>query len=107
MHASHHPTPESGTSTGTAQSASRHLFFKGIAGLLLGCPIALWLSWLLMYTGLGPPIAPVRDQVAMWIVFPLWATVLSLSFLANSRLQCIAWLMAACAVTGGLWWVLQ
>lgn len=85
----------------------RHLLFKGVAGLLLGFPLALLLSWLCMYTGLGPRIAPARDQVAMWLVVPLWCAVLSLSFLADSRIRCIAWLVAWNLVAAAAWWVLQ
>lgn len=85
----------------------RHLFFKGVVGLLLGFPLALWISWLVMYTGLGPPLAPTRDQVAMWFVVPLWCAALSLAFLADSRLRCVAWFAAANAIAGALWWVLQ
>ncbi|QNP47913.1 hypothetical protein [Diaphorobacter aerolatus] len=31
----------------------RHLFFKGLVALLLGFPLSLWISWLLMYSGWG------------------------------------------------------
>lgn len=89
------------------EALPRHLLFKGVAGLLLGFPLALLLSWLFMYTGLGPRIAPARDQVAMWLVVPLWCAVLSLSFMADSRTRCIVWLVAWNLVAAAAWWVLQ
>ena len=88
-------------------ASARHLYFKGVAGLLLGFPLSLWISWLLMYTGLGPAFAPARDQVAMWLVVPLWCTVLCASFLASTRLRCVVWLLAANALAAGLWWVMR
>ena len=88
-------------------SASRHLFFKGVTGLLLGFPLSLWISWLVMYSGLGPAFAPARDQVSMWMVAPLWCMVLSLVFLTSTRLRCIVWLVGANLLAAGLWWVLQ
>ena len=89
------------------QLAARHLFLKGLAGLLLGFPLSLWISWLIMYSGWGPAFAPARDQVSMWLVAPLWATVLSLVFLANTLARCLLWLIAANMVAAGLWWALQ
>ena len=78
-----------------------------LAGLLLGFPLSLWLSWLLLYAGRTPGGAPTRDQVAMWLVVPLWCTVMGLVLLARTRLQCIGWLLCANALAGGLWWALQ
>ncbi len=92
---------------GNSKAESRHLFFKGVAGLLLGFPLSLWISWLVMYSGWGPAFAPARDQVSMWLVVPLWCTVLSVSFLAESRVRCLAWLLAANILAAGLWWGLQ
>ncbi len=92
---------------GRQDTPPSHLFFKGLAGLLLGFPLSLWLSWLLLYAGRTPGGAPTRDQVAMWLVVPLWCTVMGLVFLARTRLQCIAWLLCANALAGGLWWALQ
>ena len=87
--------------------AARHLFLKGLAGLMLGFPLSLWISWLIMYSGWGPVFAPARDQVSMWLVAPLWATVLSLVFLANTFARCLLWLIAANLIAAGLWWALQ
>ena len=88
-------------------AGQRHLFLKGLAGLLLGFPISLWISWLVMYTGLGPSMAPARDQVAMWLVVPLWAAALSMGFLAPTLTRCVVWFLAANAVVGALWWAMQ
>ena len=76
-------------------SPPRHLIFKGMAGFLLGFPLALWLSWLVMYGGALPGRMPVRDQLAMWLAVLLWGTVPCLTFLTSSRRQCLAVLVGA------------
>ena len=87
--------------------AGRHLLFKGTVGLLASFPLALWLSWLLMYGGLGPSLAPARDQVAMWLVVPLWAAGWSAAFMARSRGQCVAVFAVANALAFAAWWAMQ
>lgn len=86
---------------------TRHLLFKGIAGALLGFPLALWLSWLLYYGGRDLPLGPARDQVAMWTVVPLWCSVIALSFLAGSRGRCLVGLALANLAAASLWGVLR
>ena len=88
-------------------SPPRHLIFKGMAGFLLGFPLALWVSWLLFYGGLSPGPAVARDQVSMWAVVPLWCAAMGAAFLARSRGQCVAVLGALNAAAAALWWVLQ
>ena len=85
----------------------RHLLFKGLLGGLLGFPLSLWISWLLMYGGRAPSIAPTRDQVAMWLVVPLWCAVMGLAFLAGNRLRCVMWLALANLAAFTAWWALQ
>ena len=85
----------------------RHLLFKGAVGLLAGFPLALWLSWLLMYGGLGPAFAPTRDQVAMWLVVPLWAMAWSAAFMAKSRRQCVWAFALANGLAFAAWWALS
>lgn len=80
---------------GAADAAPRHLLFKGLVGVLLGFPLALWLSWLVMYGGALPGRMPVRDQLAMWLAVLLWGTVPCLTFLTSSRRQCLAVLVGA------------
>lgn len=86
--------------------ASRHLLFKGVTGFLLGFPLALWLSWLLMYGGLFPGF-PVRDQISMWLAVLLWAVAPCVAFLAQSRRQCLAVFLFANVAAFAAWRVLQ
>ena len=85
----------------------RHLLFKGLVGGVLGFPLALWLSWLLMYGGLLPRYVPVRDQLAMWLAVLLWCLALCASFMAQSRRQCVVAFGLANLVAFSAWWVLQ
>ncbi|QNP47914.1 hypothetical protein [Diaphorobacter aerolatus] len=56
---------------------------------------------------LGPVIAPARDQIAMWLVVPLWCIFLCVGFLARTRLRCLVWFVGANLGAAALWWVLQ
>lgn len=89
------------------KAAPRHLLFKGLTGLLLGFPLALWLSWLLMYGGLLPAFVPVRDQIAMWLAVLLWSAAPCAAFMAQSRRQCLAVFLLANAAAFAAWKVLQ
>ena len=89
------------------KAAPRHLLFKGFTGFLLGFPLALWLSWLLMYGGLLPAYVPVRDQIAMWLAVLLWGAIPCAAFLARSRLQCLTVFLLANATAFAAWKVLQ
>ena len=77
------------------------------APIALGFPLALWLSWLLMYGGLLPKYVPVRDQVAMWLAVLLWCLALCASFMAQSRRQCLVAFGLANLLAFAAWWVLQ
>lgn len=88
-------------------AAPRHLLFKGLTGFLLSFPLALWLSWLLMYGGLLPAYVPVRDQIAMWLAVLLWGAIPCAAFLARSRLQCLTVFLLANAAAFAAWKVLQ
>jgi hypothetical protein len=89
------------------QATPRHLLFKGLAGFLLGFPLALWLSWLLTYGGLLPAYVPARDQLAMWLAVLLWCAVPCAAFMARSRAQCLAVLLLANVAAFAAWRVLQ
>lgn len=88
-------------------AAPRHLLFKGVAGLLLGFPLALWLSWLLTYGGWLPAFMPVRDQISMWLATLLWGALLCVAFMARSRAQCLGMFLLANAAAFAAWRVLQ
>ena len=89
------------------QATPRHLLAKGLTGLLLGFPLALWLSWLLVYGGMLPAFVPVRDQIAMWLAVLLWSLAPCIAFLAQSRMQCAIAFVLANAGAFAAWKVLQ
>ncbi len=92
---------------GRGEAAPRHLLFKGFTGFALGLPLALWLSWLLMYGGLLSGFLPVRDQLAMWLATLLWGAAPCVAFLARSRAQCLGAFLLANTGAFAAWWVLQ
>lgn len=90
-----------------AEAVQRHLLFKGLAAGLLGFPLSLWISWLLFYAGRQGSFVLIRDQGAMWAVVPLWCALISLAFVARSRAQCLAWLVAGNVLGAALCWSVQ
>ena len=91
----------------TDAAAPRHLLFKGLTGFALGFPLALWLSWLLMYGGALPGAMPVRDQLAMWLAVLLWSAAPCVAFLARSRRECVGLFLLANAAALLAWKLLQ
>lgn len=81
------------------------LLHHGLVGALLGFPLAVWLSGALVYH--APYAAGTLNdistyQVTMWVVPPLWATVIALAFLAPGKRACWAALLAGNALAYGL-----
>ncbi len=85
-----------------ASPLSWQVLHHGLVSTVLGFPLSIWLSGLLVYHLTAGHGDPAKYQVAMWSVVPLWATVVGLSFLARSKAACWAWLLAANAVAAGL-----
>lgn len=92
-----------------AQLSSHNWFGRASAGLVLGFLLALAGSGLLAWFGPGG-IAPnaAKTQFIMWIIAPIWSTVLSLSFLFRTGRS--AWiklglttLLAFAALYAGRW----
>lgn len=87
---------------------SRHWFGKSSAGLILGFGLALALSGL--FAWLGPQgIAAGNGKVEfnMWLIAPVWCTVLGFVFLFRSSAQAWGWLGAANAVAFALLWAVR
>jgi uncharacterized BrkB/YihY/UPF0761 family membrane protein len=70
----------------------RVLLHNGLLALVLGYPLAIALSGalhaLMQLAGAGP----VVGQLAMWVVFPLWVTVIALVFLLPHKRAVWLWL---------------
>lgn len=69
---------------------------KSLAGTLLGLALGLAVGGLCMRYGDGAP--PLKAQLAMWLVAPVWMAVLSFVFLFRSGLRAWLWLLAANAL---------
>ncbi|MCE1250636.1 MAG: hypothetical protein LWW82_07880 [Comamonadaceae bacterium] len=87
------------------QSPPLDLLHHGLVAALLGMPLAIWLSGALVYH--APWAADSLNdistyQVTMWVVPPLWATVVSLAFLAPSKRILWAALLTGNALAWGL-----
>lgn len=61
-----------------------HWFLKISAGLLAGFPLALALTGLFAWAGPGSIDTPDRVQFLMWMIAPVWLTMLALIFLFRS-----------------------
>ncbi len=71
------------------------LLHHGVVGFLLGFPLSVALSGLLVYHATGVNPDPTKSQVTMWSVFPIWLAVICLSFMARDSKACWAWLLGA------------
>lgn len=85
-----------------AKPSSWRLLHHGLVSAVLGYPLSIWLSGLLVFHIADNPPDPAEYQVAMWAVPLLWAGVVGLSFLARSKTACWAWLLGANAAAAGL-----
>ena len=65
---------------------------KSLAGLVLGFTLALGLVGLFAWFGPGGIDADTKVQVNMWLIAPIWLSVLSLSFLFKTGLRAIGYL---------------
>ncbi len=82
---------------------SRHWFGKTCAGVLLGFGLALALSGLFAWLGPdGIDAGSGKRQFNMWLMAPVWATVLSFVYLFRTSLRAWLWLGAANVVAFGL-----
>lgn len=88
------------------QPLRRDWIAKSVAGVLLGLGLAFGCSGVLAQT-LGSLPLPMRAQLAMWIVPPIWLTVAGLVFLFRSGLRAWAWLGLANAVVFGAFLLLR
>lgn len=82
--------------------SSRDWLSKSSAGLILGFVIAIAVSSL--YGRLGPGglhWGGAEPQFVMWMVWPIWAGIVSLCFLFRSGLRAWFWLGAAALASSG------
>ena len=74
---------------------SRHWFGKTLAGTVLGYTLALAVSGLVALLTPGGFSGEGKVQFNMWMIAPVWATVLGFVFLFRDSLRAWLWLGAA------------
>lgn len=78
---------------------SRDWFGKAAAGLVCGYVLAIALTGLFAWFGpAGLTGSSGKTQLNMWLVAPLWVTVLACCFLFRSAARAWGWLLLASAV---------
>ncbi|MGD2117421.1 MAG: hypothetical protein PVG66_03615 [Chromatiales bacterium] len=92
--------------TGDTVRIQRDWLSKSLAGSLLGFLLGLGCSGLFML--MGPEMmANVKVQLAMWLVAPVWLTVLSMTFLFRDGRQAWIWLALANLLVFSLYFLLR
>ncbi|MCL7714799.1 hypothetical protein [Stenotrophomonas mori] len=86
---------------------SRHWLGKTLAGTLLGYPLSVALSGVIALLTPGGFAGEGKLQFNMWMIVPLWATVLGFVFLFRDAQRAWAWLGAATLAASGLLWALK
>jgi cytochrome bd-type quinol oxidase subunit 2 len=72
---------------------------KASAGLVCGYALAIGLTGLFAWLGPGGLMhSSAKTQLNMWLVAPIWVTVLSTCFLFRSGRRAWAWLLLANAL---------
>ena len=79
----------------------RDWFSKTLAGLLLGSTLALGCSGLFSHFNMDMPL-PIRSQLAMWMVAPIWLGTFSGTFFFSSGRRAWLWLGGANLLIHGM-----
>jgi len=79
---------------------------KTLAGALLGLALALGASGVFSQLNAAMPL-PVRGQLAMWMVPPLWLGALGLVYFFQTGLRAWLWLGGANLLAYGALWSLK
>ena len=85
-----HPRGEAIVSATRQRLQSRHWLGKTLAGTVLGYTLAVALSGIIALLTPGGFAGEGKVQFNMWMIAPVWATVLGFVFLFRSTLR--AWL---------------
>ncbi|HLS79791.1 MAG TPA: hypothetical protein VK025_00095 [Steroidobacter sp.] len=79
-----------------AQLRSADWFGKAAAGLICGFMLSIALTGLFAWFGPGGLMhSSAKTQLNMWLIAPIWLTVLSVCFLFRSNLRAWVWLSGA------------
>lgn len=94
------------SAAGKRAPVQRDWVSKTLAGTLLGLALALSASGILSDLSKPMPL-PVRGQLAMWLVPPVWLCTLGFVYFFSSGRRAWLWLGAANVVVGLAWWALR
>lgn len=86
---------------------SRHWLGKTLAAVVLGYTLAVALSGVVAWLTPGGLQGAGKIQFNMWMIAPLWATVLGFVYFFRDSLRAWLWLGLANVVAFALLWVLQ
>lgn len=75
----------------TAKPMRNDWWSKSLAGVLLGLGLGLLAGNLVALMGASLP-PPLRAQLAMWVVCPVWLGVMAFVYLFRSGVRAWAWL---------------
>ena len=90
-----------------ARLQSRHWLGKTLAGAVLGYTLALAVSGGVALLTPGGFSGEGKVQFNMWMIAPVWATVLGLVFLFRDSLRAWLWLGLANVLAWGVLWALK
>ena len=82
-----------------AQKIQPHWLSKTLAGVICGLLLAYGMVALFAWFGPGGIDAPIKVQMNMWLIVPVWLVVLSTVYLFRTGLQAWLYLLAANAAT--------
>ena len=85
----------------------RHWFGKTLAGVVLGYTLSIALSGVFAWLTPGALAGSGKIQFTMWVVAPVWATVLGFVYLFRDSLRAWLWLGLANAVAFAALWALS
>ncbi len=86
---------------------SRHWLGKPLAGTVLGYTLAVALSGIIALLTPGGFAGEGKVQFNMWMIAPVWTTVLGFVFLFRSTLRAWLWLGLANVLAWGVLWALK
>lgn len=86
---------------------SRHWFGKASAGVVLGYTLAVALSGAIAWLTPGGLQGEGKIQFNMWMIAPIWATVLGFVFLFRDSRRAWLWLALANMAAFALLWTVK
>ncbi len=84
-----------------------HWWTKTFAGAVLGLTLAYAIVAIFAWYGPGGIDAPVKVQFNMWLITPIWLTVLSLTYLFKTGTKAMLYLAAVNLLFYGLLFTLR